>query len=100
MEKVRTILAYDSSERDRELKKFFVYRGYFAREGGRMAWHVQGKIRSKRNIFGGYLFQDDVFTMAETTFDTPEYFKEVIDNHYEYIERAFPSAKDYFALNS
>lgn len=100
MEKVRCILAYDSSERDRELKEFFVYRGYFARKGGTMAWHVQGRIRAKRNIFGGYLYQDDVFTMAETTFDSPEYFKEVIDEHYKYINRAFGSAEKYFALNS
>lgn len=100
MEKVRTILAYDSSERDRELKEFFVYRGYFARKGGKMSWHVQGKIRSKRNIFGGYLYQDDVFTMSDTTFETPEYFKEVIDEHYEYIERAFGTSANFFELNS
>ena len=99
MEKVRTILAYDSSERDRELKEFFVYRGYFARKGGKMSWHAQGRIRAKRNIFGGYLLQDDVFTMAHTTFDSPEYFKEVIDEHYKYIHRAFGSSEEYFALN-
>lgn len=99
MAKVRTILAYDSSERDRELKEFFVYRNYFARKGGKMSWHVQGKIRSKRNIFGGYLYQDDVFTMAHTTFDTPEYFKEVIDEHIEYLIRAHGSLEEYFALN-
>ena len=99
MEKVRTILAYDSSEKDRELKEFFVYRGYFARKGGKMSWHVQGRIRAKRNIFGGYLFNDDVFTMDHTTFGTPEYFKEVIDEHYNYINRAFGSAEKYFALN-
>ena len=100
MEKVRTILAYDSSERDRELKVFFVYRGYFARKGGKMSWHVQGKIRAKRNLFSGSLYQDDVFTMAETTFDTPEYFKEVIDGHYEYMIRAFGSAERCFALST
>lgn len=100
MAKVRTILAYDSSEHDRELKEFFVYRGYFARKGGKMSWHVQGKIRAKRNIFGGYLFQDDVFTMDHSTFDTPEFFKEVIDEHYEYITRGFGSPERYFALNS
>ena len=99
MEKVRTILAYDSSERDRELKEFFVYRNYFARKGGKMSWHVQGRIRAKRNIFGGYLRNDDVFTMEHTTFDSPEYFKEVIDEHYEYINRAHGSAERYFALN-
>lgn len=99
MAKVRTILAYDSSERDRELKEFFVYRGYFARKGGTMAWHAQGYIRAKRNIFGDYLPQDDVFTMAHTTFDTPEYFKEVIDEHYDYITRSFGSPQNYFALN-
>ena len=100
MEKVRTILAYDSSERDRELKVFFVYRGYFARKGGKMSWHVQGKIRAKRNIFSASLYHDDVFTMAETTFDTPEYFKEVIDEHYEYIIGAFGSAERCFALST
>lgn len=99
MAKVRTILAYDSSERDRELKEFFVYRGYFARKGGKMAWHVQGRIRAKRNIFGGYLYQDDVFTMDHTVFDTPEYFKEVIDEHYRYISQSFGSPDEYFALN-
>ena len=98
MEKVRCILLFDSSERDRELKEFFVYRGYFARKGGKMSWHTSEYIRAKTNVFNR--FQDDVFTMSETTFDTPEYFKEVIDEHYEYINRAFGSAEKYFALNS
>ena len=98
MKKVRTILAFDSNERDRELKEFFVYRGYFARKGGRMSWHTPEPIRAKRNIFCRW--QDDVFTMSDTAFDTPEYFKEVIDEHYDYIQRAFGSAEKYFALNS
>ena len=98
MEKVRTILAYDSSERDRELKEFFVYRGYFARKGGKMSWHTSEYIRAKTNVFNR--FQDDAFTMDHTTFDTPKYFKEVIDEHYEYINRAFGSAEKYFELNS
>ena len=97
MANVRTILAYDSSERDRELKEFFVYRNFVARKGGTMVFHFQGNIRAKRNIFN--LYQDDVFTMAHTTFETPEYFKEVIDEHIEYLIRAFGSLEEYFALN-
>ena len=97
MEKVRTIELYDSYEKDRELHTFFVYRGWCARKGGKMCFHISKYIRAKSN-FCNYT-QDDVFTMDSSRFDTPEYFKEVVDGHCEYLIRAFGSLENAYALN-
>lgn len=95
--KVRTIQCYDSIEKDRELKTFFVYRGWYARKGGSIAYHAERYIRPKSNLW--YMSEDDVFTMDHTKFDTPEYFKEVVDEHCEYLIKAHGSLENAYALN-
>ena len=95
MAQIRTIQCYDSIEKERELKTFFVYRGWYALKGGKIAYHSSRYIRPKSNLW--YVRDDDVFTMDHSTFDNPEYFKQVVDEHCEYLIRAHGSLENAFA---
>ena len=98
MEKVRIIPLNYSREKGHEPKTSFVYRGYYAIKGGKKAWHTDKYIRKNCNVFN--LPDNDVFSMDRTTFDTPEYFKEVIDEHIEYLISAHGNLRNAFAVNS
>ena len=94
MEKVRTIQVKNVGE----VKTAFIYRGYYCIKGGKCAYHTPNRLRS-----GSYLDNartDDVFTMDRTRFDTAEYFKQVVDEHIEYVIRAHGSLENLFRLNS
>jgi hypothetical protein len=81
-----------------EWKTAFVYRGWYCVKGGVMAFHTCKYIKHGRQL--NNLYGDDVFTLGEGRFDTPEIFKEIVDEHIEYIIRAHGSLEEYFKLNS
>lgn len=95
--KVRIVQVYDCNDKERELQTYFVYRGWYAKLGGHTCWHTSRYIRPKSNVWR--YSDDDIFTMDHTTFDNPEYFKQVVDEHCEYLIGAHGSLENAFALN-
>lgn len=96
---VKQITCFVGYDVDREEREVFVYRGYYAYKNGKMAWHARNLEDLTDGCHLGDISDDDVFTMDSTRFETPEYFKEVIDEHFEWIESRFESAEYYFSLN-
>ena len=97
MAKVRTISVKSGYGIDERTITAFVYRGYYAIKGQKSAYHTPNILRNNTHL--GNVHDDDVFSMEHTRFDSAEYFKEVIDEHIEYLLRAFGTLEKYFALN-
>ena len=97
MAKVRTISVKSGYGIDERTITAFVYRGYYAIKGQKSAYHTPNVLRNNTHL--GNVHDDDVFSMEHTRFDSAEYFKEVIDEHIEYLLRAFGTLEKYFALN-
>jgi hypothetical protein len=76
----------------------YVYRGFYCIKGGERAFHTSNIVRNGTNVDN--VKDDDEFNLAHGRFDTPEFFKETVDEHIEYIQRAFGSLRRYFRLNS
>lgn len=75
----------------------FVYRGFYCIKGGERAFHTPNVLRNNSNVDN--VVDDDEFNMAHGRFDTPEFFKETVDEHIKYIEESFGSLGRYFRLN-
>ena len=82
----------------KELKETFVYRGYYVVKGGARAFHTDHRVR--KGTWVENIRDNDEFNMAHTTFDSPDYFKEVVDEHIDYLKSAYPSLRQYYRLNS
>lgn len=79
------------------IKTAFVYKGFYCIKGGVRGFHTPNILRNNSNIDN--VTDDEEFNLAHGKFDTPEYFKEVVNEHIEYIESAFGSLNRYFRLN-
>lgn len=93
MAKVRVIQVKNVGE----TKTAFVYRGFYCINGGVRAFHSPNVLRNNSNI--DRIVVDEEFNLAHGRIDTVESFKEIVDEHIEYLERAFGSLERYFRLN-
>lgn len=89
MAKVRTIQVKNVGN----VYTAFVYRGYYCIKGGERAFHTPNILRNNSCVDD--IVEDDEFNMAHDRFDTPEFFKEVVDEHIEYAERSHGSLRKY-----
>ena len=80
------------------LKKSFVYKGYYCSVGSSMVFHTKANLKFGTNVCD--VSDDDVFTMANEQINDEKRFKEIIDEHIEYLFRAFGSPANYYKLNS
>ena len=93
MAKVRIIQVKNAGD----IKTAFVYRGFYCIKGGVRAFHTPNVLRNNSNVDN--VIDDEEFNLAHDRFDTPEFFKETVNEHIEYIIRAFGSLRRYFRLN-
>lgn len=79
------------------LVKAFVYKGYYCKVGGKMVWHTKDGLKFGTDVRNA--FDDDVFTMADEVINEERRFKEIVDEHINYLFRAFGSPANYYKLN-
>lgn len=94
MAKVRTINAIAN---DGESRILFVYRGYYCLKKGTAAYHTNKYLRDGVKLSN--IVDNDCFYIAHGNFDTEAFFKEVVDNHIDYLINAFGTLEYYFSLN-
>ena len=96
MKKVREVHVRNGEE----FRTVYVYGGWYCVKGGKMAFHTSRNIIRKNTQINN-VFSDDVFTMGDDTrFDSAEIFKEVVDEHIDYLIRDHGSLEEYFKLNT
>lgn len=95
MIKVRRVWAVNN---DGAKVLLFVYRGYYCLRDGKAAYHTNKYLRDGVKL--NNISDNDVFTLDSRKFSCEKCFKNIVDDHINYINHSFGSLTRYFALNS
>lgn len=98
MANVRILVCNWGNAKEKKMVETFSYRGYYCKKGGHMAFHSYRRLANRTII--NNCPDTDVFEIAHGEFDTPESFKEIVDEHIDYIQTSFGSFEKYVSLNS